>query len=287
MAPPPTIRKGQVKLDFEGAGKEADAEHGQSEVDDHRCHKSKEEEHFIDLVHHVHGGVNQASIRLNEMLQKVRTHFLEDPKWLDTKSNYDQLTEICFELQAATYFLAKWHHQLEPRKVGAPTRPSKIEDMSADDILAQALYSISKMEVLAGKLGPVLEKICHDAAHLRRGPNGEPLTPTSKNALTLAKKRGFQDIDDFNHFMGHLEHILSVTLHLATPPRSGLPELHKIGTVLNAASKFKRGLKSKAAGETSPVKAAGMQSLIGGAFKDLSAATVENAAAQEEAAAGD
>lgn len=267
-----------MKLNFEDEGAAMDAEHAQSEVDDHKPHLDKEQEHFIDLCHHFHGAINQAGVRLNEMLVKVRRHFLEDESWLEDKMNYDQLTEISFEVQTTNYFLAKWHHQLEPRKNAAPQRPSKIEDMSADDILAQALYSISRMEVLASKLGPVLEKICYDAKTMRRGPNGEPLTPTSKNALTLAKKRGFQEIDEFNKLMGHLEHILAVTHHLAHPPTSGLP-----GLVSTAADKFKRGLKSRtSAGE--PMNAA---ESIRGAFGALGAsidAKVEAKVAKAEEA---
>jgi hypothetical protein len=262
LLPPPKIRKGQIKLDFEKAGEEGDAEHAQCEVDDHRPHLDKEQEHFVDLVHHFHGAVNQAGVRLNEMLLKVRKHFLEDAKWLEDKMNFDQLTEVSFEVQTVNYFLAKWHHELEPRKAPVPAKPSKIEDMSADDILAQTLYSVSRMEVLACKLAPVLEKICHDAKTMRRGPNGEPLTPRSKNALTLAQKRGFQDTDEFNRLLGHMEHILSVAQHLATPPTNGLP-MRETKTIIKAAEKFKMGLFKKKKG-VDPASPKGAPSPKGG-----------------------
>jgi len=239
MREPPRCRKGQVKLNYEGEAAAADAEHGQTEVDDHKPHLDPEQEHFVDMCHHFLGAVNQAGVRLCEMLTKIRRHFIEDHNWLEAKLNFDQLTELAFEVQTANYFIAKWHHELEPRKVQAPVRPSKLEDMSADDILAQSLYSVSKMEVLAGKLGPVLDKICYDAKNLRKGANGEPLTPTSKNALSLAKKRGFIDVGEFNSFIGHLEHILSVGQHLATPPVTGLPKIKKMATIMNAIGKFK------------------------------------------------
>merc|ERR1719311_1476992 len=105
------------------------------------------------------------------------------------------------------------------------------------------MYSVSRMEVLAGKLGPVLEKICYDAKTLRRGANGEPLTPTSKNALTLAQKRGFKDTEEFNGLMGHLEHILSVTQHLANPPKSGLPKYKDTKHMKDAVEKYRRPSK--------------------------------------------
>jgi len=280
---PPGVRKGQIKLDFEHGGEEADAEHAQCEVDDHLPHMDPAQQHFVDLCHHMHGAVNQCAVRLGEMLQNIRNHFMADSSWLDQKEQFEQLTEICFELQTSNYFLAKWHHQLDRRNVPAPTRPSKEEDMNADDILAQCLYSISKMEVLAGKLCPVLEKICHDAKTLRRGPNGEPLTPTSKNALTLAKKHGFQDLEGFYRLLGHLEHILAIALHLSHPPDNGLPEMKKAATVVNAALKFKKGLMGKklgsARGEEKPTAAA---SAIGGAFSKLGAAAAEDAAAPSE-----
>lgn len=217
-------RKGQVKLSYEFEAKQMDAEHGQSEVDDHMPHLDAEQEHFIDLCHKLEPLIDQAGVRLINMLTAIRAHFLLDKSWLEKKSNYDQLAELAFEVQTANYFLTKWHVQLEPGKVPAPTRPSKIDDMPAEDILAQALTSVSRMEVLASKLAPVLLKICHDARTLRRGPFGEPLTPTSKNAVTLAKKHGFNDVDGLGRMMGHLEHMLSEALHLSNPPKSGLPE---------------------------------------------------------------
>jgi hypothetical protein len=265
---PPLNRKGQVKLNFENEAAAADAEHAQCEVDDHKPHLDPEQQHFVDLCHHFHGACNQAGVRLNEMLTKVRRHFLEDPSWLESKTQFDDLAEMAFEVQTANYFVMKWHHELEPRKIQAPVRPSKIEDMSAEDILAQAMYSTSKLEVLAGKLAPVLEKICYDAKTLRRGANGEPLTPTSKNALSLAKKRGFQSTEEFNKMLGHLEHLLSVAQHLANPPASGLPTVKKMATIMSAVGKFKRGLKlpvKKIGGET-PVDT---KAAIGGAFAGL------------------
>jgi len=128
------------------------------------------------------------------------------------------------------------------------------------------------MEVLASKLGPVLEKICHDAKTMRRGPNGEPLTPTSKNALSLAKKRGFTDIEEFNKLMGHLEHILSITQHLSNPPKSGLPEVQKTVVVMMAAAKFKKGLSGKTFGNmVGDVSQAKANLAFGGAAKSLGA----------------
>jgi len=284
LLPAPHCRKGQVKLNYEDDAKEGNDEHGQAEVGNGRVRLDKEQEHFIDLAHHVQGAVNQAGIRMNSMLLEIRKHFLEDDgrKWLEDVMNFNQLTEIAFEVQTANYYLAKWNHHLEPRKVPAPARPTKIEDMSAEDVLAQALYSVSKMEVLASKLGPMLEKICHEAKTARRGPNGEPLTPTSKNALLLAKKRGFQDIDDFNKILGHLEHTLSVTQHLATPPVSGLPEIKKTFQVVMAASKFKRMLKKPKTGavaDPDSPKAPAVAGAFGNAMKGL-ASSVEKAAAE-------
>lgn len=285
MRDPPVNRKGQVKLNFEDEAEAADAEHGMCVVDDHLPHLDKEQQHFVDLCHHFQGACNQAGVRLNEMLSKIRKHFLEDQEWLEGKLQFDQLTEVAFEVQTANYFVAKWHHELEPRKVQAPVRPSKIEDMSAEDILAQAMYSTSRMEVLAGKFGPLLEKICLDAKTLRRGANGEPLTPTSKNALSLAKKRGFHDIEEFYKLMGHLEHILSVTQHLATPPHSGLPQVKKMAVVMSAVGKFKKGLSAKKlspAGGESPLKASAAMS---SAFKGLGGAV--SASVEEKAQADD
>jgi len=275
---PPLCRKGQVKLNFEDDAQALDAEHGQTEVDDHKEHMDPEQKHFVDLCHHFHGAINQAGVRLNEMLLKIRKHWLEDISWLEGKKNFDELAEIAFEVQTANYFIAKFNHELEPRKAPAPVRPSKIDDMSVDDILAQALYSLSKMEVLATKLGPVLEKICHDAKTLRRGPNGEPLTPTSRNALTLAKKRGFQNIDEFNKLIGHLEHVLAATQHLASPPTSGLPAVRKMATVLTAMSKFKKGLSTK--------KLAKADSVISGAFDTIGKSVAEKTDEQEAEGTG-
>jgi len=284
MRSPPRCRKGQVKLNYEGEAAAADAEHAQSVVDDHKPHLDPEQEHFVDICHHFLGACNQAGVRLCEMLTKVRRHFMEDPSWLEAKLNFNQLTELAFEIQTANYFIAKWHHELEPRKVQAPVRPTKLEDMSAEDILAQSLYSTSKLEVLAGKLGPVLEKICYDAKTLRRGANGEPLTPTSKNALTLAKKRGFIDVAEFNNFIGHLEHVLSVTQHLASPPVTGLPKLKKMATIMNAIGKFKRGLSMKKSEPQSPTLGetpTSARDKINDAFGSLGASVAAKAAEAE------
>lgn len=271
---PPLVRKGQVKLDFEHAGEEADAEHAQAEVEraGSKSQMDPEQLHFVERCHHFHGAVNQAGVRLNEMLTSIRKRFLEDAKFLEDPKQYDQITEIAFEIQTACYFVTKWHHELEPRKIQAATRPAKIEDMSAEDILAQCFYSVSRLEVVASGLGPILEKICYDAKTLRRGPNGEPLTPTSKNALTLAQKRGFKHIEEFYRMIGHLEHVLSITHHLANPPTSGLPAIRKAAVVFSAAMKFKRNLKKaqtrKMEGEEGGEKK-DAASVVSGAFKSL------------------
>lgn len=272
---PPAVRKGQVKLVHDDDLK--DALHGQSEVDDHRPHMDPEQEHFVDLAHKLQGLVNQAALRLVDMLTKIRNHYLEDKAWLDSKINYDQLTEIAFEVQTANYHLAKWHHQLAPKSVAAPVHPSKVEDMASEDILAQALYSTSSMEVLVGKLAPLLNNICHDAKTLRRAANGEPLSPTSKNAYTLAQKRGFKDVNQLDPFMSHLEHTLAVAQHLATPPTSGLPKMKSTVTTIIAASKFKRLLGKPKSSEAAPAKES-----ISGAFKSLAASVNEVAGDEEE-----
>lgn len=289
LMPPPKVRKGQCKLDFEHGAEDADAEHAQAEVDDHLVHCDKEQEHFIDLVHHFQGAVNQAGMRLNQNLSKVRKHFMEDESWLENKLNYDQITEVSFEVQTCCYYIAKWHNQLEPRKVPVPTRPVKIDDMSADDILAQTLYSVSRMEVLAAKLGPVLEKIVHESRTVRRGANGEALDPNDKNALLLAKKRGFQDVEDFGKLIGHLEHILATMQHLATPPTSGLPSMKNAAVVMTAVNAFKRGLTSPKSGAAGSGKTfANASSLLGAAIgaKMQQAPAAEAPAAEEKAVEG-
>jgi hypothetical protein len=244
---PPKVRAGSIKLDFDEDIKHALDDHGGAVVEDHHHVVDKEQQEFIDLTHKLESLVSQTALRMNDMLDDIRKKFHDDHKWLEAKVNYEQLTEVSFEVLTANYFLSKWHHQLEPRKVPAPPKPEKPEEVSCDDVLAQLQNSISRMEVLVSKLGPVMNKIISDARTLRRGPDGEPISPNSRNPVKLAAKRGFKDATRLHKLVEHLEHTLSVTHHLAHPPKSGMETFQiskKVvvaGSLMMAANRFKRG----------------------------------------------
>lgn len=230
---PPRVRRGSVKLVFNN---------------DEKCIadelKQSEQEKFVDLVHRLQSLVSQAALRLNDMVVQIRKRIREDTAWASSQANHDRFAEVSFEILTANYYLAKWHHQLEPNIVQAPTRPAKIEDMPVNDIMAEVQSSIARMEILTAKLVPVLNKIVNDARNMRRGPDGQPLTPNGKDPLKLAAKRGFKDVADMYHLVEHLEHLLAETHHLAHPPTSGLENCRKAvrdtTNVILAAGAFKK-----------------------------------------------
>jgi hypothetical protein len=266
-SPPP--RRGSVKLNFDEDLQKDLEEHGLSVIEDVQK-VDKEQQHFVELAHRLESLVSQTAVRMNDMVDMIRKKFQGDAAWLERKDNYDQLTEISFEVLTANYYLVKWHHQLEPRKVTRPLKPEKIEDMPCVDLLAQLQNSISKMEVVASQLGPVINKIIHDAKHLRRGPDGEPISPNSRNPVKLAAKRGFKDVLELHHLIDHLEHTLAVTHHLTHPPKSGMEtfKVKGMGNVMLAALKFKKGMhKNDVEGKKEATKEA-----FGAAFKSLGVA---------------
>jgi len=207
---------------------------------------------FLDMVAKLQNIISQTSLRMNDMLVVIRKRHVEDPGFCEQMHNMHLLSEVVFMVGTANYHLGKWHHQLEPKKVPMPSKPSK-GDVPVGDLLAQVGASISRMEERAGKLCPVLQKIVTDARAFeqrRRGPSGEPISPSSKNPAMLAMKRGFQDVEDMPQIIGHLEHLLDVTQQLAHPVGQGQAKIKSVGAsmdVLLAAKKFAK-LRGQAGG---------------------------------------
>jgi hypothetical protein len=212
--------------------------------------RQSEQEKFVDYVQRLQNLVSQATVRLNDMIASIRTRIRNDADCMEVQSNHDQLAEVSYEVATANYYLAKWLNQLDPLAVRAPSRPEKIEDMPVKDMMADVQSSIARMEILAAGLAPLLKKVVFDARNVRRRSDDQPLSPSARDPIKVAAKRGFTDVDGMYHFVEHLEHLLDETDRLAHPPKNGLEDSIKIlkgsTTVILAAARFKTALTKKA-----------------------------------------
>jgi len=206
------------------------------------------DEKFETTSHKLQGFVSQTCVRMNDMLVAIRARHAKDATYLKDKVNFEMLVEVEFMVATANYYMGKWSHQLDPRKATAPLKPTMLVDSSTDDILSQAQGAVSRMEVLSGKLVPLLAKIISDAKTMRRGPNGEPLSPSSKHSAKLAHKRGLCDVEEIGKLAPHLEQLLDTAQSLAHLRRASTTQSAGSAlTVMMAANKFKAVLEGNRA----------------------------------------
>lgn len=201
---------------------------------------------FQEVASKLRTMIGQTTVRMNDHLVLIRRQMEEDKeRFVEGSSGLEVLTEISFLVATSNYRLQKWIYQLEGKKGTAPIRPTHAQDCTAVDLVSEVQYALSRMEVCAGSLTPMLQKIVHDAKNMRRQANGEPLTPTAKNPAKLAIKRGFQDLEEMRGLAGHLEHLLEVTGHLAHR-RKKLEAAQQVRAsikAIQAVGRFKRILK--------------------------------------------
>ncbi|CAE8644061.1 unnamed protein product [Polarella glacialis] len=144
----------------------------------------------------LHGLIHQAAIRLINLFARINQKHREAPKTLLEPANFDRLVDVSYLIATANYRMCKWLHQLDPQTCLKPAKPSKPVDNNPDELLKAIQFSLSRSEVVPSYLAPKLHKILSDAKALRKGPNGEPLTPNSKNPAKLAES-GFRPNSHF------------------------------------------------------------------------------------------
>eukprot|EP00929_Paragymnodinium_shiwhaense_P087629 TRINITY_DN4776_c0_g1_i1.p1 TRINITY_DN4776_c0_g1~~TRINITY_DN4776_c0_g1_i1.p1 ORF type:complete len:580 (+),score=183.58 TRINITY_DN4776_c0_g1_i1:146-1885(+) len=244
----PAVRKTKHQLDFDGK-KDAEDEEG----NEGKEKKSKlvcndpAADRFVELGQKLQHYTGQTNMRMNNYIPKIKEIHHQDPTYLTTDLNFEKLVDICYLIATVTYRLGKWLHELEPRKVPKPTKPSKPNDeRSANDLLSEVTYSLSRMEVLASTLAPVLVKIANEAINTRKTADGEPISPTSRNPVKLAAKKGITDTEAFTGIAGHLENLLQTAHSLAYQPIKDPAKKVRAGIkAILAIQKFKTRLEKR------------------------------------------
>ncbi|CAE8707145.1 unnamed protein product [Polarella glacialis] len=201
---------------------------------------------FTETSTKLHGLIHQVAIRLIDLIARVNQKHRESPQMLLEPANFDRLVEVFYLIATANYRMCKWLHQLDPQTFLKPARPSKPVDHNPDELLKGIQFLLSRSEVVASNLAPKLYEILSDAKALRKGPNGEPLTPNGRNPTKLAEQRGIKDVSEMQGLALHLERLLEVAQNLIHKS-VGAATFASTGTVLRAFIKFKRLLaKAKA-----------------------------------------
>jgi len=197
---------------------------------------------FTETSTKLHGLIHQVAIRLIELFIKVNRKHRESPQLLLEPANFERLVDVSYLIATANYRMCKWLHQLDPQTFLKPAKPSKPVDHNVVELLKEIQFSLSRLEVVASNLAPKLHKILSDAKALRKGPNGEPLTPNGRNPTKLAEQRGIKDVSEMQGLALHLERLLEVAQNL-THKSVGAAAFKSTGTVIRAVVRFRMLLK--------------------------------------------
>jgi hypothetical protein len=262
------IRKRTCRLTMDGDNRSGDAAAGEDEgsmSDDEK--KTKE---FLDMQLRLRHLVGQTCVRMTDMLQIIGDKLKKDADFFDkSESNKERLVNIAYLENIANYRLSKWLHQLEPRKVAAPSKPTKPElgDARSADLLSEVKFALTRMEMLASTLAPLLQKIVNDAKNQRPYVDGAPVSPTLRHPVGLAERRGIVDVQELVGIHTHLEKLLETMESLTYNPAPAQKVAVAIKTII-AVGRFKKGgSKSLRAntveGTASTTAAANRDSVVG------------------------
>lgn len=193
---------------------------------------------FTDVSNRLCILVGQTHMRMNGFVSQIHDRLKKEPDFFKLDVNMERLVDVAFSLSVAVYRLSKWLHQLEPCKVKCPSKPQKTEGATHIELMAEVKFALTRMDMLASRLTPMLKKIVNDAKNERPTRNGEPTDPLLRNPESLAKIRGIVDVGEMGGMWCHLEGMLQKAESLAHNTHSKPTTILVSGTVILAAIKL-------------------------------------------------
>lgn len=250
----PTQRKATCKLTFDAKASDASSD---SAMAKESSELERETDTFIDTATKLRNLVGQTCVRMTDYLQVIAEKQKKDPDMFEkSESNKERLVLIAYLESVANYRLGKWLHQLEPRRVLAPSKPQKQEDSRTEDLLSEVKFALTRMEMLASTLAPLLQQIVSDAKKAKPTIDACPVSPTLRHPVGLAHRRGIVDVEELAGISAHLERLLETTEGLAHNPAPAQKVAASVKAVM-AVGRFKKLIPQKVKSmETAPAATA-------------------------------
>lgn len=165
---------------------------------------------LADLRSRLRTVVDQACVRMNDAISKIREVGVEQPRFFEHQANLHGLVEVVFGTSTALYYLSKWCGELSSENLPPPMKPTRLaEAPRVDVLLSQLQCTVAKIEVETAKLDSLF------AQEIRTRKISLAIGVVSVSTPRRTQRRD----EELLLFVSHLEYLLASLQTISHPER--------------------------------------------------------------------